>query len=178
MKPSEISEILTALKDAYPRQAVSVGTARIYSEMLADLDNAKAWAAVRHHMATSPYFPSIAEIRKVATERDAGVETAEAGWLELKRAFSRVGYVGAPSWSSPVMARAVEAMGGWAALCASEEPEGVLRAHFLRVFESFRGSALTAANVATLPALPRPGFPQERPAIDLGELATAKRLTP
>ena len=169
MTPAESIRLVRGLMAAYPQREIRPETVEEYARMLADLDYGAACEAVAHLKATVKWFPTIAEIRQRATENASGLATAEEAWLELKRAFGTVGHIGTPAWSSETMARAVEAMGGWRMLCASEEPEGVLRAHFLRVFDAFRSRVVTEANTgALLPVAMRP-LPIAAAVLELAE---------
>jgi hypothetical protein len=175
MTPAESIRIVRGLMAAYPNREIRPETVEEYARMLADLDYGAACEAVAHLKATVRWFPTIAEIRQRVTEAAAGAGGGEEAWAELKRAFGVVGYMREPAWSSTVMARAVAAMGGWRLLCESEEPEGVLRAHFMRVYDALRSRALTNANTgALLPCAIEPTPALASPVVL--ELAEGKRL--
>ena len=64
------------------------------------------------------------------------------------RGVRDVGSYGTPTWSTPELARAVDAV-GWLAICLSQSP-GVERSHFLRIYAALRERSLRAANTGSL----------------------------
>jgi hypothetical protein len=56
-------------------------------------------------------------------------------WSELQRQIRVTGYVGKPEWTNPALAKTVEYLGGWLAVCMNEDPEGVFRAQFRETYE-------------------------------------------
>lgn len=134
-KPSEVGEVILLLKSAYPRQPVTQSTLDVYQLMLADIDVDLLRRAAHHHVATSQYFPSIAELRAEASG-GKDLPTAEEAWGEVCAAVRRVGrYRLPPTFSHPLIHDAVSAI-GWNTITDSETV-GVERAHFFRIFEAF-----------------------------------------
>lgn len=148
MTPSESARLISRLKSAYPRQDVSADTLKIYCEMLVDFELSEAEAATRKIIATSRFFPTIAEIRSVVVEMRIGPQSAEEAWAEVKSAIRHIGAHRSPEFSGDIVTRAVDAI-GWQTLCASESI-GVERAHFLRIYESMRAQQLGEANTAPI----------------------------
>lgn len=170
MTKSEIASVLAVLKAAYPRQEITTGTADVYARFLADLPYEAALNAVKRHIATSQFFPAIAEIRKAAAESSAQVVGGEEAWGEVMRAVRSVGRYRIPQWSHPAVKAAVDAL-GWETICNSDEDNlGTLRAHFYRTFERYRLKAIEEVQVRPL-LEPR----KESPALKLVE-GVAKKL--
>lgn len=140
-----ITRMIVILSAAYPRFEVTADTGRVYAELLGDLSDDLLLAAARHHAATSKWFPSVAELREATMDlasRAAGIRTAEEAWKQVMLAVQRHGWYGemAPGggWQVPRMLsdlerHAVDALGGWRAVCHSENAAAD-RAHFLRIY--------------------------------------------
>lgn len=99
-----------------------------------------------------PPTPGQLRQRTLALTRapDQAVPSPEAALAEVWDQVRGVGYYGTPEWSHPALAKAVAAVGGWQAVCNSENPEA-FRAHFLRLYEGFARSAQHNADLT--PAL-------------------------
>jgi hypothetical protein len=66
---ADSQQILAVLREfwqAYLSQHISKQTAELYVRYLADIPNDLLWQAADHHIATSNYFPRIAELRLLA----------------------------------------------------------------------------------------------------------------
>jgi hypothetical protein len=144
----QVLEIMATLRDAYPQRQLELGTLNVYAEHLIDLDFAAARAAVSEILTESRFFPTIAEIRQKVFERRCGLPSAEEAWEEVMRGIRDVGSYGMPRWSTPELARTVDAV-GWLNICLSETP-GVERGHFLRIYEALRERSLHEANSGSL----------------------------
>jgi hypothetical protein len=146
MKPSETKKILTLLRCAYPRQEVNEGTATVYADMLADLDPDQVAEAVKKHIATSQYFPTIAEIRASVAEKKCAAPSAAGAWAEVMHAIAAVGRYRTPTFTHPAITAAVEGLGGFQSLCDSDQAQ-TDRAHFLRLYSEGRARAVECANL-------------------------------
>lgn len=148
---AEIGKIIMVLSAAFPsfkpgytaqeRKARIGEMIQAYTAILGDLD-ADRLAQVAYHLASiNTFFPSAAELRAAyfnMEERAAGVPTADEAWNEIKRLFRR-GYsrYRAPppeAFSHPLVQKALEGIGGWLALCNSEN-DAADRARFLQAYE-------------------------------------------
>lgn len=136
-----------------------------YHVILGDLDPDRLMKAAVHLGSTQTFFPSAAELRAAyfeLAERASGVPTAQDAWAEVcHRLRVRFRYVegrgiqksrllrehewsdsfevGAPTaedWSNPLIQKAIDAVGGWAALCRSEN-EVADRARFLEAYNVY-----------------------------------------
>lgn len=116
----------------------------VWKMLLSDLSDAEFLRGItkfcRFHEEIYPNTNVAAYIRKYGRE-DLTVPTPEEGWEEVREQMSRVGYYNSPSWTHPLIARAVKAV-GWRDLCVSEQPD-ISRAHFLRVYKAFQERAQT-----------------------------------
>jgi len=154
-----IRRCLVILGAAYPRFPVPAETASVYAQLLADVDDALLVAAVKHHAATSKWFPTVAELREAALElRDVadGVPTAEEAWGEVCEKMRRYPPVPlengwrVPEFSHPLILKAVNVLGGWVELGRSEN--GIAdRAHFFQIYPQL--VARRRADVALLPSV-------------------------
>jgi len=64
MKHSEAAELVLMMLAAFPSAKVTDSTSQVYEGMLADIDVAVARRAVHKLIATSKWFPTVAEIRE------------------------------------------------------------------------------------------------------------------
>lgn len=134
MNRIEIAQILSLCSSAYPHVVVTKETAIVYAEMLADLDVAIAASAVKKHIATSQYFPTIAAIRELcAAISNPAAPTLARAWFEVIQEIKTNGLFSTPEWSHPSIATTVATI-GWRELCLSEN-QAVLRAHFWKVYD-------------------------------------------
>lgn len=132
--------------------------------VLADVEFGEAAAAVAEAARRGDAFPlapgAIAARVLDARDRAAGLAAPDAdeAWTELTSAVRARGLAaGPPEWSHPAVATVARAL-GWRELCMSNN-EGVLRAHFLRLYDpavqrqrSERRAALGTAPLGQLPS--------------------------
>lgn len=138
MTKGEVAQLLAVLAASYPRFEVDDLKVRVWHEMLGDLDYAVASMAVKKLIMQNTFPPAIAEVRKAAMEimRPEQVTGSEA-WGEVTRAIRNYGYyreAEALASMSPTTARVVRHM-GWQDICMSEDPTGVLRGQFLKMYD-------------------------------------------
>lgn len=110
-----------ALKDMVAAQISDLQI--LWCELLKDLDGELLRAAALQHVATSKWFPSVAELREAAADivnPDHRLTAMEA-WGEVVSQIRSIGSYGRPQFSNPIIRRMVSDM-GWANLCASEMP--------------------------------------------------------
>ena len=143
MTKAETVTLLQTIKVMYPDNRIKPDelTVGIWHEMLQDLPGEVVAAAVKRTCATLKFPPSIADIREAvvkATKDAQGALTAAEAWTMVNKAVRWYGYyreaearekLGAEIW------RAVEAVGGWREVCASEEP-GIISAQFERRYNA------------------------------------------
>jgi hypothetical protein len=112
-----------------------------WSLMLAELDPLLAKAAIVKVCRESQFFPSVAQIVSAAAQLDPRkmpLPTAAEAWEQVTGLIQDYGPYRAPTYSCDTVKRAVRAI-GWRQLCMGENPEAD-RAHFLRLYESMRGT--------------------------------------
>ena len=185
----QVRGLLRAISGAYPTFELTDDRVSIYVKLLADLDAEALIAATQQHIATSKFPPTVAELREACASltRPALPAWADA-WGEVLEAIRRVGYLGQPSFSHPLITQAVHSMGGWKLLCAMEISEtATQRAQFRDVYNAYASRATATANLlpdvraaaerngvlpapveAAPPALPAPSEPA-RPTVDAGQ---------
>lgn len=121
-------------------------TLLLYERLLADLPEAALRTAALRHIATSKWFPTVAELRMAAAEiiaPSSTEQTALEAWGDVVDTFSSgETYAGenlikAPVFNNPLTARAVTALGGWVHLCRSDN-EPADRARFVQIFEQLQ----------------------------------------
>ena len=130
---------LILLQSAYPRTEFGAESVKIYRTTLADIEPALLQTAVLKHISSSKWFPTIAELRKAATEivlHSDGQLSAPEAWGKVMREVRSVGHWGSPSLG-PVVMQAVEAIGGWRNVCLSENITAD-RARFIEAYTILR----------------------------------------
>lgn len=153
MNQREVSQVLTALKAVWTTHPITEDTVAVYAASLEDVTGEQGkWAALTW-VRTGKFFPTPAELRTLIAERLLRLAPAEDAWLEVKRAVRDVGSYGAPCWSSPILARAMEAI-GYREFCMSEmADEPAWRAQFVRFYEAYRDRALRERTVGGFGAI-------------------------
>lgn len=126
---------------AYPQSKADEATLAVYMATLADLNTDDLRRAVLWCIAHCKFMPTVAEIREAAINSDEAnrVPTSGEAWGEVMCQVRSVGNWGIPTFSSPTIERAVDAI-GWREICLSEEP-GVIRGQFLKIYATFEGRA-------------------------------------
>lgn len=140
MIKTEVIKLLAIITAAHPKFEVNKAMIELWHELLGDIDYETAELAVKTFFMQNSYIPTIADIRKQSVKITCGSEVLSAGeaWAEIKRAISHYGYVRpdeARETLGPTLWQSVQYMGGWQELCHSTEPEGVLRGHFIKLYE-------------------------------------------
>lgn len=151
MKTSETTALIARLKAAYPRQPIDRQTVAIYVEFLRDLEFSEAAAAVGELIASSRFFPTIAEIRELVARNAVGDKSAPEAWGEVVAEIRRVGAYGAPQFADPRVSTAVANVGGWRHVClADEDQQGTLRAQFRAAYDAADRRVRREANAGRL----------------------------
>lgn len=121
---------------------------KLWFDELKDLPGERVHAAIKHMVRSQTAFPSVADIRRLA--EPPKISWGE-GWAEVMKAVGEVGMYGAPTWSDPAIGRAVEALGGWEAICQTPNRDHpALRAHFRAELESALADGHREATFAQL----------------------------
>lgn len=87
MIASECAHLFDLLSAAYPRQELKPKSGMVYAQFFADLTLEEGTTAVSRHIATSPFFPAISEIRELVIHARVGFPSAEVAWAELIEYF-------------------------------------------------------------------------------------------
>ena len=174
MKASEAQKLVAVLKAAYPRQPIPPETTRLYAAQLVDLPADAVERAVRDLIASSPYFPTLADIRRRVAELQLGAPSAWQAWEEVEQQCRAASHHGGgvwepyrPRWSHPLVERVVKLMGGFWQLYESERLS-VERAQFLRLYEQARSEAVQTAAQGRAPAIESQAAKQIEPAAKPG----------
>lgn len=137
------------LMQIWPKEPASPERIELYQRLTADIPDDVLMAAALQVIATHRFFPAIAELRDAALAllpRQSGLPTAGEAWAEVCQQIRRTGSYGQPEFSTPLIGRAVDSMGGWKMLCMSEDPMPD-RAHFFRVYEALAQRATAQAKM-------------------------------
>src|SRR5690349_9625631 len=134
MRRSEAAQIVAMLVAAYRDKSVTEATVEVYETMLSDLDFEACKAAVTRVIATSKWFPTVAEIRHAAaSERLGAVRAGGEAYGDVVSAIRSVGsYRPAPTFDDPVVNECVRIM-TWRGLCLGDN-EAADRARFIELY--------------------------------------------
>lgn len=124
----------------WPNFPLTEATIAAYCDLLKDIDGNLLEVAARECSATCKFFPTVAEIREKCNrlaELEGSDPTAEEAWELVNKAIREVGSYSDPNFSSPLIHRAVGAVGGWYHLCVEVENFEVVRSQFIRIYDSF-----------------------------------------
>lgn len=138
MTSQEYAEVMLVHSRLWPMFSPPPGTYEVWKPLLVDLDAGVVTAAL-YDLATEEdreFAPGAGQIRRRAVELSRPpIPSLDQALAEVWTAMSRVGHYGSPEWSSPAVAAAVDAMGGWQIVCAGDNPDA-FRAQFARVYGS------------------------------------------
>jgi hypothetical protein len=162
MTIDEAQELIAVLMAVYPKHPVQTQTPRAYAMVMRDISVEDAMGAAEAWMRTSPHFPTPADLIGILAEARAVTPAWEDAWAEVMRTMKTWGpYITHqihpagpfPGWSSDALAAAVQAAGGYEAICMCEMDKlPTLRAQFRDFFKARRERELTA--IRRGPALP------------------------
>ncbi len=109
----------------------------LYIQVLSDLPDHVIKQAALAHVSASRFFPHPSELRTVAFEILAELDPTPSkydAWSEVQEAIRRVGHVGKPEFSHPMIAKVVSIF-GWKYLCLSTNTMAD-RVHFFKTYTS------------------------------------------
>ena len=123
------------LASAYPNIKITKETAEMYHDVLQDLDIGQCVLASRGIVRFSQFFPSASEIRRaVLKQMNLLSPLPIEAWGEVIAVATGEGLRKTHEWSHQTIGEVVQAI-GWREICVAEN-QGVLRAHFLKLYES------------------------------------------
>jgi hypothetical protein len=134
-----IERILMAFAMTFPDRKLSSEGIEIYCRLLKDIPDEFLNAAAEEILATNKFFPVIAEIREKANALQAkrrGDKTANEAWEEVAAGIREHGSCQKPEFSTELVRRSVDAMGGWYHICVEVENIETLRAQFLKMYDA------------------------------------------
>lgn len=142
MTTHDTIKLFALISASYPREQAfanaSPAMVALWAKLLADIPLAAAEAAIASHVSTSPFPPSIAEIREWAAGGPGDGAGADA-WGKLMQAVRKYGWCNqaeAKEFLGPdIWGAMLRTFPDWLALCMSENMEAD-RAHFLRMWDS------------------------------------------
>lgn len=156
--PPRLEETLADLRDAFPRQKVSVDTFRVYLRNLADVPPGLLSEAAVVLTRSSEFFPTIAAIRETVAEialdlpSEAEALSQVARRVEWGRSSEDLDPATAPD-VHPLVLETVQRVGGFFAFRTADEP-GVVRGQFGRLYRAERTAALRGCQVGEIDRVP------------------------
>ena len=144
MQLREFSEMMIMLSKAYPTAKIDEDNAKAYYLFLADIPDERLVAGFRYAVTHSPtFFPTAPQIRDACFTIQfgtMGLPSEFEAWDEVVKQIASAGYYREPTFSTPLISRAIEGIGGWQNLCLSENIE-YDRAHFIKAYQSTKSRA-------------------------------------
>lgn len=124
--------------ESYANQRWSSQTSEVWFENLSDLDERSFFEACQYWGRNEEKFPTIAQLRHISMS-DSRACGPEEAWGEVIRQVRTVGWCGKPQFSNSLILSAIEAIGSWRDICATElDQMTALRAHFYRTYNSLK----------------------------------------
>lgn len=136
------ASILTALAETFDKE-LSEAVIGLYYGALRDLSIDAIEKACGACVLTATYMPRPAEIRERAGAGGVSVEDRSLmAWAEVHRATSRIGSYRSVEVYDPATAAAIDAMGGWPALCLREDEAKWIERDFRALYKAFATQGL------------------------------------
>ncbi len=140
MTKKDFKVIADAIKAAYPRYKLFAdeNSMSVWYEMLKNISYKECSDALKQHMLTSPYPPSIADITKNATQ-GSGLKTWSEAWNDVLRSIRHYGSSRereALNSLDKVTRQAAQSI-GYRDICMSENPD-VIRGQFRSAYEQIQ----------------------------------------
>lgn len=153
MTKHDTVKLFALIKALYPRdtafQNATPEMVNAWSAMLADVPFSVAQAGLQAHVSTSPFPPSIAEIKGWAAKFNHQIMDASEAWGIARKAISKWGVhakAKARETTPPDVWAVINRM-GWEDMCMSDNPD-VIRGQFCRLWDAY---AKRAQEVERLP---------------------------
>jgi len=140
---TEVAKVMGVLAALYPRYTRTKATITAYHVVLGDIPADLLDRAALHVGSQNTFFPAAAELRAAAfelMERAHGVPGAWEAWAEVCKSFGPCGRWRSPQWTHPLIGQAVDAIGGYIALCDSENATAD-RARFVQAYDALLARA-------------------------------------
>lgn len=148
MTKQEFGRLVAVIRGVYrdDKFLANSESAKVWYQLLKDIDYERAKAAVVKHSLTSRWTPTIAELREQIADIQADISDWSDGWQEVLTAVRRFGYMNeseAMEWMSP-MTREVTKRLGWQQICESgTDGLTALRANFRMIYEQKQNAIKT-----------------------------------
>lgn len=134
---ADIARMVAMLQAAFPNWKLNEYTLEVYYMDLRDIpaDELHAAAQACRTQAGRAFAPSTGELRGAVMDLRRSVlnlPSAYDAWKEVLLQINDVGVYGVPSWTNPLIEKAVKSL-GWRNLCMSDD-QTADRARFLQAF--------------------------------------------
>lgn len=140
-KEEKIINLLTMYSTAFPTARIGKTGLSLYAKSLIHVSLSLIGAALKKHLQTCKFFPTVAEIIEQAeslacTAADTVIKTPGEAWAEVVQELTQNFIYKEPQFSSPQIHRAARYM-GWNALCMlSVDEVNEARSQFMKIYQS------------------------------------------
>lgn len=165
MTREEAFKLVGVLFTSYPQARLNQSNADAYVSALIDMPADAAARAIERLRRTSKFLPTISEVRECVSDLSVGPrKTGVEAWESLQKAQRKWGWCRPPKVTDPKMARAIEVLGGWQAVCSiTTDMEMSARARFIEAYDVFsRRERLDMESGIPLPAQMNDGMEQPK----------------
>ena len=140
--------LLASVYEKFERITTDKFLSEQWYKMLADLTDEQFKYAIEVIVKTQKFAPTISEIREKAVEFNHQAElTSEEAWALVYNDVHARGYYNEPHYEDWKLEAAKNAI-GWQTLCdMSESEKGIIRAHFMRIYDSLKSRERTAETI-------------------------------
>lgn len=149
MTENDIRAAVALVRGAYPHQAIEKELLHAWGMMLGDLEAGPVMRALRRHIATSKWPPSIAEIRTQVTEERLALPSWPEASMQVQTWLRRAlmpGMDNASRGVHPLVYRTVRAQGGALALAQADNQQRAW-SDLQRAYERARAGEVETATV-------------------------------
>lgn len=141
MTASDVSSVLAILVAAYPNAEIGEETLVVYEAMLADVDAKALQVVVLQHIATSKWFPTVAELREAVAEDAMNLPSPADALAQVQAAI----HAKENGSMHGLVYEAMQRCGGsWEAKRSTTPQQW--RRQFLEVYRELRAQTITEAN--------------------------------
>lgn len=146
MTQKETAKLFAFIAMIFPRDTTFLNAAPqirdVWQQMLCDIPYDTAEASVQAHASSSPFPPSIAEIRKYSVELKCPLLSADEAYKLASDARRKYGWCdaqnGMDSLPESVRATIRTYCNSFLEWCKTEEPQGVERSQFMKIYEAMK----------------------------------------
>jgi hypothetical protein len=152
MNREQTAAVLAILRTVWQNEEITTERITAYHWAFDHMDYQVVEDACKRWIKTNRFFPKPAELLELIAEQTVAPNIVpETAWAEVMQEIGRVGVAGIPSFSHPLIAEAVEAVGWYEIGMAEYKAHPTLRAQFRDALKAVRARAIHDAQLGPIP---------------------------